>query len=213
MQAACVSRASPHHRRRAWPHTCPSVTYYPAWLSHSTRRASGSWQSLFSLHSKERHKNTQCMRRKARQAAPDGSSAPPSSWLSPSLAPCLPWLLCFQPHRADHEYPLDQDLPVRRVKTFLVRELSNAISVHGSAPQCPSQTWCFLVSNSVRQCALRMCPLTLSFAALHPLSGPNPAGGGCTWCQQGRQRAQWEHSTVGSAFPALVLHGHCVAGQ
>lgn len=23
----------------------------------------------------------------------------------------LPWLLCFQPHRADHEYPLDQDLP------------------------------------------------------------------------------------------------------
>lgn len=54
VQAAGVSRTSCHCRGR-WPrsHRCPTMTYYVAWLSHSTRRASWSWQSLVSLQNKE----------------------------------------------------------------------------------------------------------------------------------------------------------------
>lgn len=54
-----------------------------------------------------------------------------------------------------------------------------------------------------------MCLSTLSFAALCPLSGPNPGEEGCTWClRHSGSMAQWEPSTVGLALPAL--HGHCM---
>lgn len=65
-----------------------------------------------------------------------------------------------------------------------------------------------MVSNSVRA----MCPLNVSLNL--ELCCPLPP----LWTKPWRRRlylvpvAQWEHSTVGSAFPALVLNGHCMAG-